>query len=238
MNYHTNLAPSIPKEVFSEKDTVLLSDYVARRRAFFILKRSFDIFLSSLFIGFVLTWMLPIISLLIIIDSKGPVFFTQRRLGRNGRSFRCLKFRTMVVNDEADEKQAEENDRRITRVGKFLRRTNIDEFPQFFNVLIGQMSIIGPRPHMLSDCTRFSFVIPAYQFRTLVRPGITGLAQVKGHHGPTVDYESIFTRYHWDAQYIRTANFRLDLKIISFTFLQSVGNIIYMMYLFFAMRKN
>jgi putative colanic acid biosysnthesis UDP-glucose lipid carrier transferase len=238
MNYHTNLAPSISKDVVLEKDTVLLSSYVVKRKAYLFLKRIFDIFFSFLFIGFVLSWLLPIISLLIIVDSKGPVFFVQQRLGRNGQPFRCLKFRTMVVNDEADEKQAEDNDYRITRFGKFLRRTNIDEFPQFFNVFIGEMSIIGPRPHMLSDCTRFSFVIPAYKFRTLVRPGITGLAQVKGHHGPSIDYESIFTRYHWDAEYIRNANFRLDLQIISLTFLQSIGNIICMIYLFFAMRKN
>ncbi len=218
MNYHTNLAPSISKEVHFEKDTVLLDNYVARRKAYLFLKRAFDIFFSVLFIAFVLSWLLPIISLLVIIDSKGPVLFVQQRMGRNGRPFRCLKFRTMIVNNEADEKQAEENDYRITPFGKFLRRTNIDEFPQFFNVCIGDMSIIGPRPHMLSDCTRFSFVIPAYKFRTLVRPGITGLAQVKGHHGPTINYESILTRYYWDAEYIRNAGFWLDLQIIFLTF--------------------
>jgi putative colanic acid biosynthesis UDP-glucose lipid carrier transferase len=238
MNYHTNLAPSIPKEIVSEKETVLLSSYIAKRKVYLFLKRAFDIFFSFLFIGFVLSWLLPIISLLIFFESKGPVFFAQRRLGRNGKPFQCLKFRTMIMNDEADEKQADDNDYRITRIGKFLRRTNIDEFPQFFNVFIGDMSIIGPRPHMLSDCTRFSFVIPAYKFRTLVRPGITGLAQVKGYHGPTIDYESIFTRYHWDAEYIRNANLWLDLQIISITFLQSIGNIIYIIYFFFAMRRN
>jgi putative colanic acid biosynthesis UDP-glucose lipid carrier transferase len=238
MNYHSNLAPSISREVVSQTDTVLLNGYVARRKVYLFVKRLFDILFSFLFICCVMSWLLPIISLLVILDSKGPVFFIQRRLGRNGRPFRCLKFRTMIVNDEADEKQAEDNDYRITKLGKFLRRTNIDEFPQFFNVLIGDMSIIGPRPHMLSDCTRFSFVIPVYKFRTLVRPGITGLAQVKGHHGPTVDYESIFTRYHWDAEYIRNASFPLDLQIMLLTFLQSLGNIVYMIYLFLAMRKD
>ncbi len=238
MNYHTNLAPSISKKVHFEKDTVLLDNYVARRKTYLFLKRAFDIFFSVLFIAFVLSWLLPIISLLVIIDSKGPVLFVQQRMGRNGRPFRCLKFRTMIVNNEADEKQAEENDYRITPFGKFLRRTNIDEFPQFFNVCIGDMSIIGPRPHMLSDCTRFSFVIPAYKFRTLVRPGITGLAQVKGHHGPTINYESILTRYHWDAEYIRNAGFWLDLQIIFLTFFQSLGNIVYMNYLSVAMRKS
>lgn len=158
--------------------------------------------------------------------TKGPVFFLQQRVGRNGRLFRCIKFRTMVVNEEADEKQAEENDRRITRVGRILRATNIDEFPQFFNILVGDMSIIGPRPHMLSDCTRFSFVIPSYQFRTLVRPGITGLAQIKGHHGPTLNYESIFMRYHWDAEYVRHAGFWLDLKILMATFLHGLAALV------------
>jgi len=238
MNYHTNLAPSHEKEVILEKETVLLSSYVAKRKTYLFLKRFFDIVLSLLFIVFVLSWLIPLISLAIIIDSRGPVFFVQRRLGRNSRAFWCLKFRTMIVNDEADEKQAEEDDYRITKFGRFLRKTNMDELPQFFNVFIGDMSVIGPRPHMLSDCIKFSFVIPAYKFRTLMRPGITGWAQVKGHHGPTVDYESIFTRYHWDAEYIRKANFWLDLQIFFFTFLQAVVSLIYLVYLFFVMKRN
>jgi len=238
MNYHTNLAPSHEKEVILEKETVLLSSYVAKRKTYLFLKRFFDIVLSLLFIVFVLSWLIPLISLAIIIDSRGPVFFVQRRLGRNSRAFWCLKFRTMIVNDEADEKQAEEDDYRITKFGRFLRKTNMDELPQFFNVFIGDMSVIGPRPHMLSDCIKFSFVIPAYKFRTLMRPGITGWAQVKGHHGPTVDYESIFTRYHWDAEYIRKATFWLDLQIFFFTFLQAVVSLIYLVYLFFVMKRN
>ena len=228
MTYHTNLLPVPFKDARIENETVLIKSYIARRKFYIFLKRCFDIFLSALFVALVLSWLVPLASLLIVLDSRGPAFFVQRRIGKNGRTFWCIKFRTMRLNDEANEKQAEENDDRITRVGKFLRRTNIDEVPQFFNVLLGNMSIIGPRPHMLSDCTRFSFVIPAYKFRTLMRPGITGLAQVKGYHGPTVDYESIFTRYHWDAEYIRNANLFLDLKILGLTLLQSMGNIIYL----------
>jgi len=228
MTYHTNLLPVPLKDARIENETVLIKSYIARRKFYIFLKRCFDIFLSALFVALVLSWLVPLASLLIVLDSRGPAFFVQRRIGKNGRTFWCIKFRTMRLNDEANEKQAEENDDRITRVGKFLRRTNIDEVPQFFNVLLGNMSIIGPRPHMLSDCTRFSFVIPAYKFRTLMRPGITGLAQVKGYHGPTVDYESIFTRYHWDAEYIRNANLFLDLKILGLTLLQSMGNIIYL----------
>jgi putative colanic acid biosynthesis UDP-glucose lipid carrier transferase len=232
MNYHTNLLPVQLKEVPSEKETILISSYVASRKWYLFLKRSADIIFSLVFILGVMSWLLPLASLVILLDSKGPVFFIQRRVGKNGRSFLCLKLRTMILNDEADEKQAEDDDYRITRVGRFLRRTNIDEFPQLFNVLIGDMSLIGPRPHMFSDCTRFSFVIPAYRFRTLMRPGITGLAQVKGYHGPTMDYESIFTRYHWDAEYIRNAGFWLDVKIISLTFFQSLGNLVYMAFSF------
>jgi putative colanic acid biosysnthesis UDP-glucose lipid carrier transferase len=148
------------------------------------------------------------------VDSKGPVFFRQNRIGRKGRAFRCIKFRTMVSNPEADERQADHNDDRITRVGKFLRHSNLDELPQFFNVLCGHMSVVGPRPHMVADCIRFSFVISSYSFRHLVRPGITGWAQVNGFYGPTVDYESVMLRYYWDAMYVRKAGFWLDLKII------------------------
>jgi putative colanic acid biosynthesis UDP-glucose lipid carrier transferase len=233
MNYHTNLVPSQIREVAPENKAILIRTHAPQKRIYLFLKRSFDVIFSALFLVFVLSWLVPLTSLLIILDSRGPVFFVQRRTGKNGRAFLCLKFRTMVLNDEADEKQAEENDERITRVGKFLRRTNIDELPQFINVLLGNMSIIGPRPHMQSDCTRFSFVIPAYKFRTQMRPGITGLAQVKGYHGPTENYESIFIRYHWDAEYIRNANFFLDLRILGLTLMQSLGNIIYLVFSFF-----
>ena len=136
-----------------------------------------------------------------------------------------MKFRTMIENEESDEKPAEDEDYRITRAGRFLRRTNIDELPQFFNVLAGNMSLVGPRPHMLSDCTRFSFVISSYKFRTLVKPGITGLAQTKGHIGPARDYESIMTRYYWDAVYVRKAGLWLDAKIIAKTISLSIKNL-------------
>ena len=225
MNYHTNIVPSPVKESSAKEEKLINRSYtIPRRNTYLSLKRSFDIVFSLLFIGCVFIWLFPLISLLIMFDSKGPVFFIQRRIGKNGRSFRCLKFRSMIINDEADEKQADKNDYRITKVGKFLRRTNLDELPQFINVLMGDMSIIGPRPHMFSDWTRFSFVIPEYRFRNLMRPGITGLAQVKGHHGPTPDYRSISTRYYWDAEYIRNASLLLDMKIVfrsSFKFIKN-----------------
>lgn len=132
----------------------------------------------------------------------------------------------MIQNKEADERPASENDQRITKFGQWLRRSNLDELPQFFNVLIGQMSVVGPRPHMIADCNRFSFVIPSYHFRSLLKPGITGFAQVHGCHGPTRDYESIVTRYYWDAQYVRKANALLDMKIIAVTIRQLIKNIL------------
>ncbi len=120
----------------------------------------------------------------------------------------------MVVNEQANTRQASENDARITRVGNFLRKSNLDEFPQFFNVLLGQMSVVGPRPHMHADCYNFSSVIANYKFRNMVKPGITGLAQVKGYRGLTKNFESIFHRYQFDAFYIRNANFWLDMRIV------------------------
>jgi putative colanic acid biosynthesis UDP-glucose lipid carrier transferase len=236
MNYYTNLAPASIQKIPQENEAVIIDSYVAKKQVYLFFKRFFDIVFSLIFIVAVLSWLMPVIGVYILLDSAGPVFFVQKRVGRRGKLFSCIKFRTMIINDEADEMQAEENDYRITRAGKFLRRTNIDELPQFFNVLSGSMSIIGPRPHMISDCTRFSFVIPAYKFRNLLRPGITGLAQVKGYHGPTVNYESIFTRYHWDAEYVRKANFFLDLKIILHSFGQSIYNMIG--FLFFSNAKK
>lgn len=200
----------------------IIRSFVANRKKFLVFKRAFDIFFSSLVILLVMSWLTPLVALLIKLDSKGPVFFRQKRIGRNGYFFQCLKFRTMVCNEEADERPAAEDDDRITRIGKLLRRLNIDELPQFFNVFVGQMSVVGPRPHMIADCIRFSFVISSYSFRSLVRPGITGWAQVKGFHGPTSDYDSIIIRYYWDAMYVRKANFWVDCSIIS----QTIGNTI------------
>ncbi|HEY1871973.1 MAG TPA: sugar transferase [Chitinophagaceae bacterium] len=239
-NVDTNpLSSSAARKLQVENDSLVPVRYNYRpKKTYLFLKRSLDIFFATLFVTGILSWLTPVIGLMILIDSGGSVFFVQRRIGKNGRSFKCIKFRTMIINDEAHEKQAEKNDKRITRVGKFLRRTNMDEFPQFFNVLIGDMSIIGPRPHMVSDCIRFSFVIPSYKFRTVVRPGITGLAQVKGYHGRTLNYESIFLRFHWDTEYIRNAGFWLDAKIIFLTCSEGLSNIIFRTKSSFILNKN
>jgi putative colanic acid biosynthesis UDP-glucose lipid carrier transferase len=180
-------------------------------------KRTFDVIVSLLVITTLLSWLLPVLALIVKLSSKGPVFFIQKRTGLNGKPFHCLKLRTMVVNKEANTRQAQEGDPRITRVGKFLRLSCLDELPQFFNVLVGDMSVVGPRPHMIRDCKEFSGVIPNYDARNLMKPGITGMAQVKGFRGETVDYFDIFHRYKWDMFYIRNASFNLDMRIIRLT---------------------
>ncbi|WP_276481976.1 sugar transferase [Paraflavitalea pollutisoli] len=187
---------------------------VAGKPGFFMLKRCFDIGLALLVLLLLLSWMTPLLSLLLYADSKGPVFFLQRRVGRGGRSFLCYKFRTMVVNRAADYQAACPGDKRITRVGAWLRNWHIDELPQFVNVLLGDMSVVGPRPHMYSDCRRFALLIPGYKLRNLVRPGITGLAQVKGFHGPVTDRRHAVLRYQWDLYYLRNASSRLDFMIL------------------------
>jgi putative colanic acid biosynthesis UDP-glucose lipid carrier transferase len=188
--------------------------YLERKQGYFFAKRCFDLFISLIIISLVLSWLLPILMILIRLDSKGPVFFRQKRVGFLGRVFWCYKLRTMYINGEADTKQASEDDPRITRIGRFLRFTGLDEFPQVFNVLLGQMSIVGPRPHMSADCAKFASVISGYKFRNVVKPGITGLAQIKGYKGLTKDFESIFHRFQFDAFYIRNASFWLDMRIV------------------------
>lgn len=180
-------------------------------------KRIFDIVVSLLLITVVLSWLVPILSILIRLDSKGPVFFVQTRIGFLGIPFRCYKLRTMVVNKDSESKQATYNDNRITRLGHYLRLTSLDELPQFLNVFIGNMSVVGPRPFMKKDDQAFSIVISNYPLRYCAKPGITGMAQVKGFRGPAVNFFSIFHRYQWDAFYIRNARLALDLKILRLT---------------------
>ncbi|MBN9384510.1 MAG: sugar transferase [Chitinophagaceae bacterium] len=184
------------------------------RKKYLLTKRGLDLICSVLVIAGVLSWLLPMLALLIKLDSRGPVFFLQKRIGRGGRIFICYKLRTMVVNGEADEHPVLENDARITMVGRFLRISHLDEMPQFFNVLMGTMSLVGPRPYMLMDNQRFSDIVPGHSFRLLIKPGITGLSQVKGFHERVIDLQTIFSRYQWDAFYVRNASLRLDLRIL------------------------
>ncbi|HYF31120.1 MAG TPA: sugar transferase [Chitinophagaceae bacterium] len=198
-----------------------MRSFVDEKPVFFACKRLSDIIISALFIVFVLSWLFPIIALLIWLDSNGPVMFLQERVGRGGKTFICFKFRTMVPGPGG---------LRITALGNFLRKSNIDEFPQFLNVLLGSMSIVGPRPHTHADCRRFSAVVDRYKFRSFVRPGITGLAQIKGYHGPAIREESITGRYEWDAFYVRNASFWLDISIIRHTAVQSLANLAKLFY--------
>jgi putative colanic acid biosynthesis UDP-glucose lipid carrier transferase len=179
------------------------------------LKRSFDIVFSFLVIVLLLSWLLPILAIFILIESKGPIFFLQQRTGLNKKTFKCIKLRTMVVNKYADEKQAEKNDSRITKFGAFLRKTSLDELPQFFNVFTGSMSVVGPRPHMLKHTEEYSQIVNKYMIRHLVKPGITGLSQVMGYRGETQhDLYLMKMRVRMDRFYIENWSFYLDLKII------------------------
>lgn len=191
------------------------------KKGYFFFKRSFDLIFSLIVILGVLSWLLPVMALLIRLDSRGPVFFLQKRMGKGGKAFTCFKLRTMIVNSGADRQPASEADPRITRFGRLLRRSHLDELPQFLNVLFGSMSLVGPRPYMLADCRNFSAMVPGHAYRNFVRPGITGLAQVKGLHGsgPVTDFKTIFWRYQWDAFYVRNAGFLLDMRVIRQTIL-------------------
>lgn len=181
------------------------------------IKRSFDILFSLTIIIFVISWMFPIIAIIIKLESKGPVFFKQKRNGLYFEEFECYKFRSMVVNDDADVLQAQKNDVRITRFGKFLRKTSIDEMPQFFNVLLGDMSVCGPRPHMLTFTNQYAGDIDRYKVRHFVKPGITGMAQTHGYRGEIECKRDIVNRIKYDLFYIENWSLLLDLKIIFLT---------------------
>ena len=180
-------------------------------------KRIFDICFSLAVIVFLFSWLFPIIMIIIKLNSKGPVFFKQQRTGINNKTFTCLKFRTMTVNVDADSKQAVANDARITSVGKFMRRTNMDELPQFFNVLMGNMSVVGPRPHMLKHTTQYAELIQHYKVRHFVKPGITGWAQVNGYRGSTDELWKMEKRVEYDMEYLENWDFLHDMKIIFMT---------------------
>ena len=184
-----------------------------------ILKRAFDLVVATLVILGVLSWLLPLLAWLIKRDSPGPVFFVQKRVGKGGKLFACCKLRTMVVNPHADQHPVLSDDARITPFGSWLRLSHLDELPQFFNVFLGSMSVVGPRPYMPADCRRFSAIVPETAFREKVPPGITGMSQSKGLHGIVCDRSTIFQRYHWDAYYVDNAGFGLDMQILWTTFL-------------------
>jgi putative colanic acid biosynthesis UDP-glucose lipid carrier transferase len=180
-------------------------------------KRAFDICFSLFVIIFILSWMIPLLGLLIRLDSPGPILFVQKRTGFRGYWFNCLKFRTMTHDPNAFFKQAKRQDNRITRIGSFLRRSNLDEMPQFINVLTGQMSVIGPRPHAVQHDAMYWRVLPKYGSRYRTKPGITGLAQVRGCRGETDELIKMVHRVRFDRFYNRKKSFWLDIRICWWT---------------------
>ncbi len=182
-----------------------------------LLKRTFDIAFSLTVIIFVFPFIFPIVALLIKLDSPGPVFFKQMRSGRKNRKFLCYKFRTMRVNEQSDSAQAQKNDKRITQLGVFLRKSSIDELPQFFNVLKGDMSVVGPRPHMLKHTEEYSKIIEKFLVRHFVTPGITGHAQINGFRGGTEDPRLMEKRVEYDTWYLQNWSLMLDIKIVFLT---------------------
>ncbi|WP_233549994.1 undecaprenyl-phosphate glucose phosphotransferase [Flavobacterium sp. 120] len=177
-------------------------------------KKAFDVCFAFFVIVLIFPWLFPILMILIKMDSPGPVFFKQERSGRDNRAFGCLKFRTMRVNAAADKLQATLGDKRVTKIGAFMRRTNIDELPQFLNVFWGNMSVVGPRPHMLMHTEQYSELINNYLVRHYAKPGITGWAQVNGFRGETKELIDMKDRVDYDIWYIENWSLLLDLKII------------------------
>lgn len=179
-----------------------------------ILKRIFDLVFSLIIFIILLWWILPFIAILVLISQGRPIFYKQKRNGLNGKEFDCLKFRTMRPDKLNNKKPTERNDPRVTKLGKVLRKTSLDELPQFINVLKGEMSIVGPRPHMVSENEAYAEIIKRYSLRHYVKPGITGLAQIKGYRGAVDTDKDMEMRIRTDIYYVRNWSFLLDLFII------------------------
>lgn len=177
-------------------------------------KRVLDVTIASVLIVLLLSWMVPVLFILIRLGSAGPLFFIQKRIGRGGKRFPCIKFRTMRLSSDRDMLQACTDDQRITSIGRVLRASHIDELPQLINVLMNQMSLVGPRPHMLYDDKLFAVLLPQYPQRRVLKPGITGLAQAAGYHGATPDFFSIAHRTRLDLFYCRKSSPGLDARIL------------------------
>jgi putative colanic acid biosynthesis UDP-glucose lipid carrier transferase len=192
--------------------SVSLSPLLKRRNL--IIKRMFDIIFSLAVIIFVLIWLLPLLALLIKLESPGPVFFMQKRNNRDGGRFNCIKLRTMLVNGEAHSVAAVKNDRRVTKLGRLMRFIHLDELPQFINVLMGDMSVIGPRPHMINENVKFKMILSFYDERHMVKPGITGLAQSYGYHGTISGSLHLNKKTAYDLFYIRHWSLGMDVKIL------------------------
>lgn len=182
-----------------------------------IKKRALDIVVSVFVLVFILSWLLPLLGLLIWLESGRPIFFKQLRTGKNAKPFYCLKLRSMRVNRDADKKQAQKDDSRITKVGRFLRQSSLDEFPQFINVLKGEMSLVGPRPHMEKHTSDYSKVVDEYMVRQFIKPGITGWAQINGYRGEITKPDEIKMRVRKDLWYLEHWSLWLDIQILFLT---------------------
>lgn len=178
------------------------------------IKRGFDIVLSLIVIVGILSWLTPLLGILIKLESKGPVFFKQKRNGLDYKEFYCYKFRSMKPNPMAHLEQIRKGDERVTGVGKIIRKTSIDELPQFINVLKGEMSVVGPRPHMVSHTHMYAERIDKFMVRHFIKPGITGLAQVSGFRGEVEDDNHIINRVKYDIFYLENWSLFLDIKIV------------------------
>jgi putative colanic acid biosynthesis UDP-glucose lipid carrier transferase len=180
-------------------------------------KRLFDVGFSLLVTIFILSWLMPLLGLLIYLESPGPIFFVQIRSGKSNKPFGCYKFRSMTINKASEVIQATREDKRVTRVGRFIRKTSLDEFPQFLNVLRGEMSVVGPRPHMLKHTEDFSQMEDQYMIRQFLKPGITGWAQVNGYRGEITELDHIKKRVEYDLFYLENWDLWLDIKIMFLT---------------------
>lgn len=177
-------------------------------------KRVFDIVFSGLFLCTLFPLIYLVVGIAIKLSSPGPILFKQKRSGKDGKEFWCYKFRSMRVNADSDRLQATEHDPRKTKIGEFIRKTSIDELPQFINVFLGQMSVVGPRPHMLKHTEQYSALINQYMIRHLIKPGVTGWAQVNGYRGETKELWQMKGRVERDVWYLEHWTFLLDLYII------------------------
>ena len=205
-------------------DKELSSSCLLKNKWYWWLKRGFDIVFSLCFLCFVFPFVLLVVFIVTQCTMPGKLFFVQKRTGLNGRTFKCYKFRSMRKNEHSDVLQATKGDSRITRWGKIMRKTSLDETPQFINVLLGDMSVVGPRPHMLKHTEEYTALIDGYMLRHEVKPGVTGWSQIKGFRGEIKQLKDMENRVKSDFWYIRNWNFLLDLYIILKTVTICFGN--------------
>ncbi len=187
-----------------------------------LVKRTFDIVFSFFVIVTVLSWLTPLLFVLIKLESPGPLYFKQKRHGLKRQVFWCYKFRSMSVSSDANSKMATKNDARITKIGEILRKTSMDELPQFLNVFMGDMSVVGPRPHMQLHTWDYEISVDKYLVRHFVKPGITGLAQIKGYRGEITEKADIINRTTLDIFYVEKWTLALDIRIIGLTLVNAL----------------